>query len=330
MVEDSIQELNNLIGELDLFQREHEQKIKRKQHEKQQQKQHKLVCNGHEVHSTTPVTTMTTPSIGGTSDIYDSFENSSMSSNDRNLLMTTTNSTTNYSGEMMFGSDTVDGLSDLTDCQATTMSLKLNLSTTEYPLVMQKNSSCSNYYNDVSGTQITSPSSPNASDGSRATVHCIELIPESYNVSDDYVKEHSEIVVLRRKDSQNDMNDGSECHERSSAHAVNACPADFDASGAEHISSFRCSSFSKTDSNGSNDSSSTLKRGQSIGSADLIALTAGNRFKMKENINGIPVMSQTDQRSVGHANNNDSTASQIIRQKPIITPRPASLSGLFV
>lgn len=333
MYEDSIQELNNLIGELDSFQREHEQKMKQKQHDKQQQ-QHSN--DGHDMHSTTGDTTMTASSIGDTSDIYNNFDNLSISSSDRNALMgsTATNAHNDtHSSEMTFGCDAVDGLSDLTDCQATTMTLKLNLSTTEHPLVMQHNRSSrsrgtsSNNYNGVN-TLVASPSGSKASNGSTEMVHSIELIPDSYNVTDDFVKEHSTIVVLRRKDSQ----DGG-ANERTSSNRANA-----DVGGVERISSFRCSSFAKADSNGTNDVTSTLRRGQSMASADSVAFTAAaaasNRFKTNEhtNDNNTPVMRQFDPDPVDRVNDDESNSAalQMFRQKPIITPRPASLSGLFV
>lgn len=347
MYEDSIQELNNLIGELDLFQREHEQKMKQKQREKTKEKPPNLVSNGCDMHSTMATdTSMMTSSIVGenTSDIYSSFEHSPMGSMYRTAATTAdaVNNTTN-SDEVMYGSDAVDGFNDLTDCQATTMSLKLNLSTTEYPLIMEKSnnnnisssncSNTSNYYNGIKDTSITSPSSSIAMDEPKSIASCIELIPDSYNVSDDYVKEYSEIVVLRRKDSQNDISSAVGCHERSSTLPVNMCVApDVDANDVERTSSFRCSSFAKTNSNATNDTSSAIKRGQSFGSADLQTLTnATNRFEINENINETPVMNQFDQGHVDHvvSNDNDCAESQTIRQKPVITPRPASLSGSF-
>lgn len=323
MYEDSIQELNNLIGELDSFQREHEQKLKQKQLEKQHQKQTQKPTarmNGHDMHNTTGDTTMTASSIGDMSDIYNNFDKLSISSNDPNPLMC---STTTQSSDMTFGSDAVDGLNDLTDCQATTRSLKLNFATTEHPLVMH---SSSHSVNGLNGTHTnTSMSGSNASNGS-SVVRSIELIPDSYNVSDDYVKEHTEIVVLRRKDSQNDL---SGLPERTSNQSTPRDNVDANGSngGVERISSFRCSSFAKNESPNHNDGTSTLKRGQSISSADSIAMS--NRYKNHEYTNGTPVMMHYDQDVVDHADN-DSETGQMIRPKPIITPRPASLSGLFL
>lgn len=335
MYEDSIQELNNLIGELDSFQREHELKMKQKQREKQQQQhqqqkerqQKSTLTNGHDILNTTGDTTMTGSSIGDMSDIYNNFDQLSISSNDRNPLMCSTVTTS----DVTFGSEAVDGINDLTDCQATTMSLKLNLSTTEHPLVMH--SSC-NSVNGLNGNHLnTSLSSLNGSNGpitTTTTVRSIELIPDSYNVSDDYVKEHTEIVVLRRKDSQNDVSGGAE---RSSNHTPIVLRDNVDKSnsnggggGVERISSFRCSSFAKTESPNQNDGTSTLKRGQSISSADSIAMS--NRYKTNEYTNGTPVMLHYDQDVVDHMDNDSDTA-QMVRQKPIITPRPASLSGLL-
>lgn len=311
MYQDSIQELNNLIGELDSFQREHELKMKQKHHDKQtQQKQPNLFANGLDIHNTTADTTLASSSIGDISDIYNNFDKLSISSSDPNPLMC---STTTHSSEMTFGSDAADRLNDLTDCQATTMSLKLNLSTTEHPLIMHNNS---NSVNGVNGTSTSSTAS-----NSSTVVRNIELIPESYNVSDDYVKEHTEIVVLRRKGSLSDLPYALECN--SNAHTQNV-----QATGkeVERISSFRCSSFSKTDQTHQNDNVLTLKRTESIHSAD--SLQAANRYKAIEQNNGTHMRLHYDQDVVDHAHNDNETT-QMVRQKPIITPRPASLSGLF-
>lgn len=342
--EDSIQELNNLIGELDSFQREHELKMKQKQREKQQQKhqQPKSLANGHDAHNSTGDTTMTASSIGDMSDIYNSLDKLSISSCDPNPLMCST--ITHSSDIGTYGSDIGDGLNDLTDCQATTMSLKLNLSTTEHPLMINRHnhhSSTNSMNAATNGASMASQSSSNASNGS-PVIRNIELIPDSYNVSDDYVKEHTEIVVLRRKNSQTDLNGGQE-HIQTVNHVQNvvngnANPnANANSSGkeVERISSFRCSSFAKNDashSTSTNDGNSTLKRGQSMSSADSMAMA--HRYNGNEYISGMPAMMQYDQDVVDH-NDSDSTTAHMIRQKPIIaqrpniTQRPASLSGLF-
>lgn len=289
MYEDSIQELNNLIGELDSYQREQDQKVKQKHYAKHQHQ--------------TSITTIDTSAMSS-----NSFDNSS-------------------THDGAYAGDDIDRLNDLTDCHGTTMSLKLNLSTTEHPLVLQMN--CSPIKkrhtndNNTAGTVVSGPSR-------------IELIPDSYNVSDDYVKEHTEIVVLRRSDNPNDMN-GSQEHHSNHSSLNNRCVDDVDSgSGSggrciERISSFRCSSFAKTDLNGSNDGDSTVRlAAQSYGSTESIASSsAANRYKLKENTNGAPVITQYDQDRVDHELDNNNAASHIIRQKPIITPRPTSLSGSF-
>lgn len=303
MYEDSIQELNNLIGELDSFQREHEQKMKDKQRDQKRKPAKPL---SHDVHNTTADTTLTASSIGDTSDIYCNFDKLSISSNDPNPLMC---STTTHSSEMTFGSDATDGLNDVIDCQATTMSLKLNLSTTEHPLIMHTSS---NSINTTNGISMTSTNSSNGS----TTVRQIELIPNGYNVSDDYVKEHTEIVVLRRKDSQSDLMGDQEAGQNYAQTAINGGGKD-----VERISSFRCSSFSKM-----GDNKSTLKRGQSITSADSIAMA--NQSYANDHINGKTVMTYNDHDVVDSADRESATM-QMIRQKPVITPRPASLSGWF-
>lgn len=294
-----------MIGELDSFQREHEQKMMQKKREKLQHKSTSSGHTNHDMHNTSGGTTITASSTGDMSDIYNSFDKLSINCDDSNPLMC---STATHCSDMTLSSDAVDGFNDLTDCQATTRSLKLNLSTTEHPLVMQNSS------NSMNGAN---------SNGS-PVVHSIELIPDGYNVSDDYVKEHTEIVVLRRKDDQNELGVGAE---RSSNHN-NVTRDNVDGTGGiERISSFRCSSFAKTDSVNHNDGNTTLKRGQSISAADSIAQS--NRYKNDEYTHKTPVMMNYDDEVVDHSDNDHETA-QMIRQKPIITPRPASLSGLFL
>lgn len=328
MYEDSIQELNNLIGELDSFQREHEQKMKQKQREKQQQQQQQnqsqSYANGHDVHNTTADTTLTASSIGDMSDIYNNFDKLSIGSSDPNPLMCSTTS------EMTFGSD---GLNDLTDCQATTMSLKLNLSTTEHPLIMHSSTgslSGGSVINGNSSMMMNSTSSLNGSTVART----IELIPDSYNVSDDYVKEHTEIVVLRRKDSLNDLTNGSGSIVLEHNQSINGSPSvNGNGKDVERISSFRCSSFAvKNESSSPSDSkSTTLKRGQSISSADSLRYHHQHHNNHHDYGTTNGQTTDTDQDVVDHHSlDNEHSATQMIRQKPIVTPRPASLSGLFL
>lgn len=298
MYEDSIQELNNLIGELDSFQREHEQKMKEK---KRDQNESKSPTKTHDPHNVTANTTLTTSSIGDMSDIYNNFDKLSISSSDPNPLMC---STVTESSEMAFGGDGAKGLHDIIDCQATTMSLKLNLSTTEYPLIMHNSSNSMLTSNASSLGEQTSSGS--------GGVQKIELITDCNNVSDDYVKEHTEIVVLRRKDNQNEiMSD-----ENTGQSYIDATDG---AKNVERISSFRCSSFSKI-----SDGKGTLRRGQSITAAD--SLSMAHRSNAND-INGMTT-AHTNHDVVDNADHKSATA-QMIRQKPVITPRPASLSGLF-
>lgn len=315
MYEDSIQELNNLIGELDSFQREHDQIIK----QKQQSKPYKCVEN------TTADTTVRTAPIEDASDTPNGLDNSSTyRNNDRNALM--------YSpaanDSAFFNEDSPS--THATDFPGATLSRQVNLSSIEHPAVMQMN--CRNTKKNSTGNSYSgtlNPGSPrlNALIDSQPIVSCIELIPDSYNVSDDYVKEHSEIVLLRRTDSQNDD------HEHDTNHALNigtAAVAADKSKRVKHTSSFRCSSFVKTDSNCSNHTDSTLKHGPPSGSPEPTAFTAtATRSKAKEAYNGAPMMTPFDQDRGKHEIDNSNAVSQTIRQKPIITPRPTSLSGLF-
>lgn len=275
MYEDSIQELNDLIGELDSFQREHELKMKQKEREKH----HFKVAN-----SKLTDKTMSTSMNDDTSDIYNNFDKLSISSGEPNPLLC---STQTNSSDITFGSDAAD----------LTASLKLNLSTTEHPLVMQSNfTTISNGTNETNGTN---------------TVKMIQLIPDSYNVSDEYVKENTEFVILRRKGSQNDLNCTTQEPILQNGSISNG------SKDIERISSFRCSSFS-------NGKESTLKREPSITSMDRS--NNGHEY-----INGTSMIIQYDIQSIDQMDNidNNNDTMQMIRNKPIVTPRPASLSGLF-
>lgn len=310
MCEDSIQELNNLIGELDSFQKEHEMKMREKEREKQLHLRQQQKLNH------------TASSMGDISDIQSNFDRLSINSNDPNPVMCSTGLT--------FDSDVVDSPTDLTDCQATTKSLKLNLSTTEYPLHLHSIVSNNSSNKNISDDNISSESK---------IVHNIELIPESYNVSDNYVKEHTEIVVLRRKESISEVNEMHTPTKYSNSDTISngseverALPITPDSSQnrSSELMSFRCSSFSsKTDLNPQ--ILSPTSKAKSAFTDDSCA--GGDEFSSKnctELTNGTAVMlSQYDQNTDDHADSESNKAMQI-RKKPSITPRPASLSGLFV
>lgn len=273
MYEDSIQELNDLIGELDSFQREHELKMKQKEREKQHSKTNGKLTDKK----------MSTSMNDDTSDIYNNFDKLSISSGEPNPLLC---STQTHSSDITFGSDAAD----------LTASLKLNLSTTEHPLVMQSSFNKSNGTNGTNGSNGTT------------TVKNIQLIPDSYNVSDEYVKENTEFVVLRRKGSQSDLSCTTQEPIIQNGSISNG-------KDVERISSFRCSSFS-------NGKESTLKREPAITSMD-------HSNNGHDYTNGTSVMMQYNENSIDQTDGIDNDSMQMIRHKPIVTPRPASLSGLF-
>lgn len=275
MYDVSIQELNNLIGELDSFQREHEMKMRQR--------------NGTAT-TTAATTTTTTTSIKTSSpalpsaelsDIYSNLDRLSIcSSNEANPIMSSTQSV--HSNESTFNSDCVDAPS--------IESLSLNGNHT--PITTKSDTINSNGPNE---------------NGKRMARN-IELIRDSHNVTDNYVKEHSEIVVLRRKDSLTDLNETNNGAEKEPL---------------ERVSSFRCSSFSKPDRDSSSSfgrsNGQPLHRQQSNGSGhnDESVILAND----EGNIN------TTSSSSSSHATamNGDT---QLRSAKPLVTPRPASLSGL--
>lgn len=287
-------------------------KQREKQQQQQQKTQHQTNGYNNDSHNTSSDTTMTASSID-MSDIYNSFDKLSISSNDPNPMMC---STLTQSHNVTFNSDgNGESFGELTDCHATTMSLKKNLSTTEHPLIMHNISVIDRTNSNNDTNQLTDASATKIAQN-------IELIPDSYNVTDNYVKEHTEIVVLRRKDEQ--QHDGNNTLPMDINNKIENVQNGNGTKDVERISSFRCSSFSaKTeppkiptiphiDSNGidklnrSNDTHEYITNG-----------TAAVMMHFDSNID------QLD-------SNNATTTMQMIRSKPIITPRPASLSGLFV
>lgn len=275
MYDVSIQELNNLIGELDSFQREHEMKMRQQ--------------NGTAVATAAPSTVLPTIEL---SDIYSNLDRLSICSNEPNPMMCSTQSV--HSSELTFNSDNVDG-----------------------PSV--KNLSCGgSHHSDQSiKSDISNVSHGSGTGGGgNGIAHTIELIPDSYNVSDNYVKEHTEIVVLRRKDSLSELN--SPASEKSVSIGSNGTGKE----PLERISSFRCSSFSKPDRN----SSSSFGR------------TNGTPLNRQQSnvVNGDSVMFASSECSTPRnapAPTSDTFNGQHmddahIRTKPLVTPRPASLSGL--
>lgn len=280
MYDVSIQELNNLIGELDSFQREHEMKM-RKQNEN---------------NVTTAAHATILPSIE-ISDIYSNLDRLSICSNEPNPIMCSTQSV--HSSEMTFNSDSVDG-----------------------PSV--KNLSCGDHDNHSNKSDISNVSNGSSIGGSHgggggggSIARNIELIPDSYNVSDNYVKEHTEIVVLRRKDSLSELN--SPVSEKSVSIGSNGTGKE----PLERISSFRCSSFSKPDRDSSSSFGRTngtpLNRPQSNSGKNESVIFASDECSTPKSVSA-PTSDTFNGQHMNDAH---------IRSKPLVTPRPASLSGLL-
>lgn len=261
MYDVSIQELNNLIGELDSFQREHEMKMRQQ--------------NGNNAAAVVP---STMASSVENSDIYSNLDRLSICSNEPSPIMCSTQSV--HSSEYTFTSDVIDGVS-------------------------VKNQSCSgsgdhHNHSDHSNKSDISNISNRSSTGGIA--RNIELIRDN---SDVYVKEHTEIVVLRRKDSLSDLN--SPITENS--------PSIGGKEPLERISSFRCSSFSKPD----RDSLSSF--GRSNGTP------LSRQQSNSENSESV-IFGNGESTPTSDTFNGQHTNDAHIRLKPLVTPRPASLSGL--
>lgn len=266
MYEDSIQELNNLIGELDSFQREHEMKMKRKESSNKVEaaQSSPMIANG-----LSDFTSMTQSAPAG-KDMHTNFDQVSICSGDPNPMLSSTQSVN--SNDLTFSD--VSSMHNLSHQSGTDLNGSMN------------------------GSIVYGGERPN-----RNVVHDIQLIQEGMHVPDSYLKEHTEIVVLRRKDSVTDLNSPTSDNGRSNGHG--------DGSGKkplERVSSFRCTSFARPDrdslsigasrsapSNGSNANESVI----------------GHRNHVTAHVDG---------------QHSDETE---MRSKPQITPRPASLSGLF-
>lgn len=289
--EDSIQELNNLIGELDSFQREHETKSQRKLH------------SPHSTHESFESSSNVRPTLA---DLHSQLDKLSINGDVSSAI---------HSPHLLhpsatpYGAD--DDLAKLTDCYATTASLKKNLSTTEHPLLMRPmNGGPTTVHESVDAalSATSSASSASSSSASSATgvARSIEMIPDTFYGTDNYVKKNSEIVVLRRKNSQNDL---TAAFDLDTGHLVVPDNGSAMANG-ERISSFRCSSFS--------------------GRLEPIARGPQTVQPIAESFYSVDTVDHTNGgHPPGLHDDMDADAMAQIRKKPVINPRPASLSGLF-
>lgn len=271
MYEDSIQELNNLIGELDSFQREHELKIRQEEEERKKQLNSSSTSRLTDFNSTM---SLTTPM-----EIVEAFNNfDKLSICSVEPTVATTNAptnATNISSPSLHSSDLTFSSSDAGNTTAHT-SFNGNVS------------------HDVGDKRTASTPTSNENG-----VACnIQLIQEEYNVPDSYLKQHTEIVVLRRKDSSaSDVNaspNDDDCRSGNGNGSVSNGCSNGSKRSLERVSSFRCTSFSKPD-----------------------------------------FASVKSPTTNGHSANNDESVisqNEIFNSptKPNITPRPASLSGLFL
>lgn len=258
----SIQELNNLIGELDSFQREHEMKMRL------QNKNNSL--NG--------VPSMILPSSRA-GDIYSNSDRSSIFSNEPNPLMCSTQS--EHSSDMAIYIDSADGT----------------------PV---ENVSFGESGDHSNQTDMTNKANENSGGG---TARNIELIPDSYNVSDNYVKKHTEIVVLRCKDSL------SERSNPVSEKGVSVGSIEIGKESSERISSFRSLGFSKPDRDSF---PSSTNHHRSSGDDDKSVIFRTNECNISRT-GDAPTADASDSQHIDGAH---------YHSKPLITPRPVSLSGL--
>lgn len=240
------------------------------------------------VETAAPSTTLRTIEI---SDIFSNLDQLSICSNEPNPIMCSTQSV--HSNESTFNSDSVDG-----------------------PSV--KNLSCGgsdDHHNHSDRSNRSDISSASNGSNGNGVARNIELIPDSYNVSDNYVKEHTEIVVLRRKGSFSELN--SPVSEKS----VNIGSNGTGKEPLERISSFRCSSFSKPD----RDSSSSLGRSNGTPLNRQLYSTGNNESVISAT--GECSVPKTASAPTSDTVNGQRMDDALIRLKPLVTPRPASLSG---
>lgn len=260
MYEDSIQELNNLIGELDEFQREHEMKMKQKERGRDDEpiRSNPLLSNG-----LTDFCAMTRSAPADNRDFYSNFDKLSICSGDPNPILSSTQSVNS---------------SDLTFSDIGSACNVSHQSNTEL------NGSSNGNINHSGG---------HCGDGSNQSnsVQSIQLIQDGHHVPDSYLKEHTEIVVLRRKDSLTDLS-SLNGDSRPNGHKKDL----------ERVSSFRCTSFSKPERD---------------------SLTFSSRA------NKSPLTNGSDGNETVINRNDDRGDETLVRSKPHISPRPASLSGLF-
>lgn len=224
--EDSIQELNNLIGELDSFQKEHELSLLQK--------------NGNASLN------------NGTLEADCNYDRISIGSSNIGSLGYSIPS--NTSSECKFNYSTVD---------------------------VQR------YFNESSSGFDSTDSTNN------------EIIHIHENDSELYVKENTEIVVLRRKDSTNDLN---KIIDVGTAITAIGSGNQQQQTQQQRFSSFKSDLSTTARLSDSSMNNSTLRIEQTDGGTQMSALHL-NDFKM--------------------------SLEERLRSKPIISPRPASLSGLF-
>lgn len=235
--EDSIQELNNLIGELDSFQKEHELSLQ----------------------------------LNGVSNNIGNAHNHQTPSHQLGQNYQLGKDTDSNYDRVSIGSSNIGSLGYSIPSN-TSSECKFNYSTADVQRYFNENSSSGFDSNESSST---------------TTAEIMMQEPQNLNDSELYVKENTEIVVLRRKDSANDLN------------KIIDVPS---ANEQQPPAQQRFSSF-KSDVIAMGTAIVSVKRDDSVSYKSDVVDAAMLDFKM-----GL------DER---------------LRHKPIISPRPASLSGLF-
>lgn len=204
--EDSIQELNNLIGELDSFQKEHELKSQNHSHTNHIDKD------------------------------FDAFDKISMASS--------------------------------------------NIGSIGYSIQSNNSNDSKFTFNETDQTKYYNENSSGFESNASEIIHC----DNNFNDTESYLKENSEIVVLRRKGSTTDLN--------------GMVDANLPAEPQQRFSSFK-----------------------SDGSRDELKLSQTNLRQDGESISNIAICDTDNEFKM--------SVDERLRAKPTVTPRPASLSGLF-
>ena len=273
MYEDSIQKLNNLLGELDSFQKEHEQSLLRNN------SLNKSICA-----SVTPSSTATSTTIASCNNSFNTTNttaNTNINYNSFNSSNKDKDTDSNYD-KISIGSSNVGSMGYSIQSNASS-DCKFNLASLDVTKYIHENNSSSGF--DSNDSEI------------------IHIQENSFNDSELYVKENAEIVVLRRKESTDVNSDGI------SGGGVSQPVAE------KILSSFKC------DFNSNNSSKINYQNvnGSRDGSEEITNYDDPHLQNQYVEVTPTTSMNNYDNNKIDDR----------VRSKPVISPRPASLSGLF-